>query len=59
LIQRGKYPGYETIEIPLVDIKNKEVKISMIDIVHSLGGLVYIKQPLHKRLWNRFVGVFR
>jgi len=54
-----QYVGYETLEIPLVDIKNKEVKISMIDMGHLLGDVVIIRQPLHKRMWNGFINIFR
>ena len=51
--------GYETLQIPLIDIKNKEVKISMVDMGVLLGEIVIIKQPLHKRIWNRFKNIFR
>lgn len=54
-----QYVGYETFQIPLIDIKNKEVKISMVDMGVLLGEVVIIKQPLHKRLWNGFKNIFR
>lgn len=52
------YTGYKTLEIPLVDIKNKEVKISMIDMGALLGIVVVTKKPWYKRLWNRVKEIF-
>ena len=54
-----QYVGYETFQIPLIDVKNKEVKISMVDMGVLLGEVVIIKQPLHKRVWNGFKNIFR
>lgn len=52
------YTGYKTLQIPLVDIKNKEVKISMIDMGALLGIVVVTKKPWYKRLWNRVKQIF-
>lgn len=54
-----QYFGYAPLEIPLVEIKNKEIKISMVVNTALLGEVVIIKQPLYKRLWNGFVGIFK
>jgi len=54
-----EYVGYENLEIPLIDIRNKQIKISMVESRALLGEVVIIKQPIHKRFWKGIKNVFR
>lgn len=54
-----QYVGYDVLEIPLIDIRNKQIKISMVESGALLGEVVIIKQPIHKRFWKRIKNVFR
>jgi hypothetical protein len=54
-----EYVGYEILEIPLIDIRNRQIKISMVESGALLGEVVIIKQPIHKRFWQGIKNVFR
>lgn len=53
-----KYIGYQTLDVKLLDLRNKEVKITMSDSGFMLGEIV-VKYPIHKRIWNGIRKVFR
>lgn len=54
-----QYVGYKKLQIPLIDIKNKEIKIELLDMGVLLGEVVIVKQPVHKRFWNGIKNIFR
>ena len=60
------YVGFETFQFPLIDVANKEVKITIADdLVLTaddfilVGEVAIIKHPIHKRLWKRVKNLFR
>lgn len=53
------YVGYETLQIPLIDIKNKEIKIELLDMGVLLGEIAIVKHPIHKRIWYGIKNIFR
>lgn len=50
------YTEYNHYSIPIEDIKNKEIKIQMLDVGMTIGEVVIIKYPWYKRLWNKITG---
>jgi hypothetical protein len=53
------YLGYEPFEIKLIDLKNKEVKIILVDSMDGhLGDSFIIEKPLHVKFWNKVKSIF-
>lgn len=49
-----EYTGYPVLNIQLLDIQNKHLKITMLaDLRGSLGDVVIIRKPWYKRLWHK------
>ena len=49
-----EYIGYQSITMPLENIKNKEIEINLVEYESNLTGeVVIIKVPWYKRLWWR------
>jgi hypothetical protein len=57
---RASYIGCETLEIPLNNVKNKEIEIILKESEEIIiGEIVTSRQPLHKRIWYKITRIFR
>ena len=54
-----RHPGYEPLQIPLIDIKNKEIKIELIESFVLLGEVVLVHHSKRNRFWNRIKTIFK
>jgi hypothetical protein len=61
-ILKTSYIGYTDFEVEVKKIANKEVKITLVEDQFQemiiIGEVVYVKQPIHKRLWNGVKNIF-
>jgi hypothetical protein len=48
-----EYIGYQSITMPLENIKNKEIEINLVEDENLLGDIVVVKIPWYERLWRR------
>ena len=54
----AQHLGFYDMQMDTGDVRNSEIKVTLVESIVLLGEIVVLKQPIHKRVWYGIKNLF-